>query len=102
MSRSIWISRFALSRAAATCAETEHWAALAGERYGLVSTAGGPTVSESCRLSDLASSEGTPLVGECAPTVKDADTTCLYIGADPVDGGLVRVTAILVRSHIPA
>ena len=96
-----WMRRVPAAQATAACSETEHWAALAEEKHGLVSMAGGPTVSESCGLSNFTSGEGTPITSECETVVKGADSTCMYIGADPAVGGQVRVTAILVRSHIP-
>ena len=97
-----WMRRVPAAQATAVCRETEHWASLAEEKFGLVSMAGAPTVSESCGMSDIATGEGAPVVSECDSAVQDADSTCMYVGADPVDGGQVRVTAILVRSHTPA
>ena len=97
-----WMRRVAAPQAMAACRETEHWVALAEEKYGLVSMSDRLTVPESCGMSNLSTGEGSPIAGECSPAVKGADSTCMYVGADPVDGGQVRVTAILVRSHIPA
>jgi len=42
------------------------------------------------------------VAAECSPATRGSDSTCLYVGVDPVDGGQVRVSAILVRSHIAA
>lgn len=96
-----WMRRVPTTQAVRACDETAHWAALAEEKYGLVSV-DGPTIAESCRLSDLAAGEGTTISAECAPVVKGGDSTCIYLGADPVAGGQVRVTAIVVREHVPA